>query len=186
MVVCKVRVSELLVLPNTSGCSGLFWVGPREFFSQRVGCFVLPCSCVFCLLGFSVCCSCAFVLYVLVLLAVFWRKLCQFCGSAVLDLLLCGFSGSSWLVSLETISTWYVLGGTLSVAFSNRSATCFGRYFDENFANLVEVLCWVCCSVGFRVQVGWLHCKQYPLGVFWVRLCRSYNQILRSLGNFAK
>ena len=104
----------------------------------------------------------------------------------MLGLLFCRVSGSSWLVSLETISTCDGPGWTLSVAFSNRSATCFGRYFDENFANLVEVLCWVCCSVGFRVQVGWLHCKQYPLGVFWVRLCRSYNQILRSLGNFAK
>ena len=47
----------------------------------------------------------------------FCRKLCQFCGSAVLGLLFCVFSGSSWLVSLEMVSTCDVLGGTLSVVF---------------------------------------------------------------------
>ena len=115
LVMCKVRVSELLVLPiNSVLCR------PREFFSRQVRVCVLHVSCVFCLLSFTVCCSCSFVLYVLVLLG-----------------------------------------------------SIFGRCFGENFANCVEVLCWVCCSVGFRVQVGWFHWKQYPLVMVRAGICRS-------------
>ena len=164
------------------------WGLASEFYTRQVRVCVLPCSCVFCLLLFvgfqcllfvflrAVCC-CAVGVY---FWAMFWRKLCQFCGSAVLGLLFCGFrvqvgwfhwkqyplvmfwaglcrscfrivlplvlgdilrklcrcrgspvlgllccgfSRSSGLVSLQTISTWGVLGATLSVVFSNRSVT---------------------------------------------------------------
>ena len=81
-----------------------------------------------CLLGFSLCCSCSFVLCVVVLLG-----------------------------------------------------SIFGRCFGKNFANFVEVLCWVCCSVGFRVQVGWFHWKQYPLVMFRAGLCRSCFRIVLPL-----
>ena len=103
----------------------------------------------------------------------FCRKLCQFCGSAVLSLLFCGSSGSSWLVSLEMISARDVLGGILSVVLSNRSATCFVQCFGENFAEFVGVRCWFWCVVGFLDQMCRFHCQQYPLGMVWVRLCRS-------------
>ena len=61
----------------------------------------------------------------------------------------------------------------LCVVCSRAVAVYFGRYFGENFADIVGVRCWVCCVVDFLDQVGWFHCQQYPLGMFWVRLCRS-------------
>jgi len=43
----------------------------------------------------------------------------------------------------------------LCVVCSRAVAVYFGRYFGENFANFVELLCWVCRTVDFWVQVGW-------------------------------
>lgn len=75
---------------------------------------------------------------------------------------------------------------------------CFGRCFGENFANFVEVLCWVCCLVDFRFKlVGFIETMHIHLGcsgwdsvgrvfesfghLFWRKLCRVRGSAVLSL-----
>ena len=70
----------------------------------------------------------------------------------MLGLLFCRVSGSSWLVSLETISTCDVPDWTLSVVFSNRSTTCFGRYLAKTL------------PISWKSGVGFV-----VLWIFWIK-----------------
>ena len=129
----------------------------------------MPCSTcfpVFCLLllvGFLCVFPCSLSVPCSFTVGSFWQlfqwELRLFRGNPVLGLLGSSFLGFINGVSVRCDNPLLCVGWVLPFVASGRLLIFFCWVFGKNFGDSVGMLSWVCCALGFGVQMGWFRVR---------------------------
>ena len=124
---------------------------------------VFQCFVCCCLLGFCVCFPCSLSVPCSFTVGSFWQlfqwELRLFRGNPVLGLLGSSFLGFINSVSVRCDNPLLCVGWVLPFVASGRLLIFFCWVFGKNFGDSVGMLSWVCCALGFGVQMGWFRVR---------------------------